>query len=114
MSIFRAFGPELVFWGSALVSVVALAVVAVKGAWRAAESFAAIRSSLERLHERMEATNEHLKQLNGQVIKNTRFREEQYVALVESTKRSAAATELALRRLEEMWQERHPGQVPPS
>lgn len=110
VSIFQAHGAELAFWiGGGVVFVgaaVAAFVGAVKLTWWLRDMVGKIIGHLQGLDAKVDAVNVRLDTLNGQVAKNTKFREENYVRLIEATEASSKATKSAMDRLEEILAER--------
>ena len=99
MSIFAAHGPEIVFYVGGLVAFVVAAWAVLKCVWKAGETLAGIKVSLNSLHEKMGGVHNRLDTLNGQVLKNTVFREQHYHQLLEAQKISAAANREAMEHL---------------
>lgn len=110
VSIFQAHGAELAFWiGGAVVLIgaaAALFVGAVKLTWWLRDMVGRIIGHLQALDAKLEAVNARLDTLNGQVAKNTKFREDQHDRLAEATEISARTNREVLQRLDEMRREK--------
>lgn len=113
MSIFAAHGPELAFWLKAVAAIVTAASVligiAIRVAWKARDILGNIYGELQAHTARFDQVDTRLDTLNGQVIKNTRFREDHHEGLIAAQEASARVTAEAMARLEEMRRERKAG-----